>query len=114
MLVKGSNEEKQFIKNLIQIIKNVATLEEVVQLLSNSFHAKSKNLSMNILDQSILQDISKPGGMKNVDTHLTNIVFLKALKTGKTSKAWSRNQSVLFLMTKLKKLQTKNAAHGNS
>jgi len=33
MLVKGSNEEKQFIKNLIQIIKNVATLEEVVQLL---------------------------------------------------------------------------------
>jgi len=69
---------------------------------------------MDILDQSILQDISKPGGMKNVNTHLTNIVFLEALKTGKTSKAWSRNQSILSLMTKLKKLQTKNAAHENS
>ena len=80
----------------------------------NSFYPKSKNLSINILNWSILQDIPKPGGIKNIDTHLTNIIFLKALKTGKTSKAQSRNQSVLSSMTKLKKLQTKNAAHRNS
>jgi len=65
----------------------------------NFFHLKSKNLGMNILNWSTLQDIPKPGRMKNVDTHLTNIIFLKALKTGKTSKAQSRNQSILSLTT---------------
>jgi len=58
LLVKGSDEEKQFIENLIQIIKNLntsfiqnaETLEEVVQLLSSkieeSWHEHSKPVNI--------------------------------------------------------------------
>jgi len=42
---------------------------------------------------------------------LKNIVFLGVLKTGITSKAQSRKLRNLSLMTKLKKLLIKSAAH---
>ena len=52
--------------------------------------------------------------MKTIVSHSKNIIFLKVLKTDVTSKAQLRNQSVLSLMTKLKKLQTRKAVYGNS
>jgi len=51
--------------------------------------------------------------MTNVNYLWTNIDYLKVLKTSTASKALSRKQSDFSLMTKLKKSQTKSAAHGN-
>jgi len=73
ILVNGSDEEKQFINNLIQVIKNVNTtfihdiksLEEIVQYLAS----KIKKYGLNIQRWSILQDTLKPGGMKTVTIH---------------------------------------------
>jgi len=73
ILVNGSDEEKQFINNLIQVIKNVNTtsihdiksLEEIVQYLAS----KIKKYGLNIQRWSILQDTLKPGEIKTVTIH---------------------------------------------
>jgi len=51
--------------------------------------------------------------MKIVSYYLKNIDTLRVLKTSIASKALLKKQNILSLMSRLKRLQTKSAAHEN-
>ena len=117
LIAKGSNKEKQFIKNVIQIIKNLNMSSiQNAEILKRQFIylcPKLRNYGKEIQNQLKSQDTPKHGGTTNVDYHLTNINYLKVLKTGIALKALSRKQNIFCSITKQKKLQTKSAVHGN-
>jgi len=89
--------------------QNAENLEEIVQLLVSKIEESWQRNSKPVK----IQDIPKLSKMMNINYLWTNIDYLKVLKTGAASKVLSRKQSDFSLMTKLKKSQTKSAAHGN-
>ena len=67
-----------------------------------------------ILSSSILQDILRAGGMRNVINPWETIEHQEILKTGRSLRKWSKLLSSSFSILKSKKSPTKNKDLGNS
>ena len=73
-----------------------------------------KKFGLSIHKSLISQNTQNPGGIRSVKGKLIVINPQRVSKTGANSEMLSRRPNMHFLISKSKKLQQKDAVHGNS